>query len=59
MAYHNFHGLQTRIVEFLIPMDLRMRLDDGRALPAFMSQALKKKTLPFLVMAAKPVHFVM
>lgn len=41
MAYHNFHGLQTRIVRIFNTYGPRMRLDDGRALPAFMSQALK------------------
>lgn len=41
MAYHNFHGLETRIVRIFNTYGPRMRLDDGRALPAFMSQALK------------------
>jgi dTDP-glucose 4,6-dehydratase len=41
MAYHNFHGVQTRIVRIFNTYGPRMRLDDGRALPAFMSQALK------------------
>ena len=41
MAYHNFHGLDTRIVRIFNTYGPRMRLDDGRALPAFMSQALK------------------
>lgn len=41
MAYHNFHGLQTRIIRIFNTYGPRMRLDDGRALPAFMSQALK------------------
>jgi dTDP-glucose 4,6-dehydratase len=41
MAYHTFHGLQTRIVRIFNTYGPRMRLDDGRALPAFMSQALK------------------
>jgi dTDP-glucose 4,6-dehydratase len=40
MAYHNFHGVQTRIVRIFNTYGPRMRLDDGRALPAFMSQAL-------------------
>jgi dTDP-glucose 4,6-dehydratase len=40
MAYHNFHGLETRIVRIFNTYGPRMRLDDGRALPAFMSQAL-------------------
>jgi dTDP-glucose 4,6-dehydratase len=41
MAYHNFHGLDTRIVRIFNTYGPRMRLNDGRALPAFMSQALK------------------
>jgi dTDP-glucose 4,6-dehydratase len=41
MGYHTFHGLQTRIVRIFNTYGPRMRLDDGRALPAFMSQALK------------------
>jgi dTDP-glucose 4,6-dehydratase len=41
MAYHNFHGVETRIVRIFNTYGPRMRLDDGRALPAFMSQALK------------------
>jgi dTDP-glucose 4,6-dehydratase len=40
MAYHNFHGVQTRIVRIFNTYGPRMRLNDGRALPAFMSQAL-------------------
>lgn len=41
MAYHNFHGVETRIVRIFNTYGPRMRLDDGRALPAFMSQALR------------------
>ncbi|HMN32272.1 MAG TPA: SDR family oxidoreductase [Chitinophagaceae bacterium] len=41
MAYHTYHGLETRIVRIFNTYGPRMRLDDGRALPAFMSQALK------------------
>lgn len=41
MAYHNFHGVDTRIVRIFNTYGPRMRLDDGRALPAFMSQALR------------------
>jgi dTDP-glucose 4,6-dehydratase len=41
MAYHTFHGLETRIIRIFNTYGPRMRLDDGRALPAFMSQALK------------------
>ncbi len=41
MAYHNYHGVETRIVRIFNTYGPRMRLNDGRALPAFMSQALK------------------
>jgi len=41
MAYHNFHGVETRIIRIFNTYGPRMRLDDGRALPTFMSQALR------------------
>lgn len=41
MAYHRFHGVETRIVRIFNTYGTRMRLNDGRALPAFFSQALK------------------
>jgi dTDP-glucose 4,6-dehydratase len=41
MGYHNFHGLETRIVRIFNTYGPRMRLNDGRALPAFISQALR------------------
>ncbi len=41
MAYHTFHGLDTRIVRIFNTYGPRMRLDDGRALPAFVGQALR------------------
>ena len=40
MAYHRYHGVQTRIVRIFNTYGPRMRLDDGRALPTFMRQAL-------------------
>lgn len=40
MAYHRFHGLETRIVRIFNTYGARMRLNDGRALPTFMRQAL-------------------
>jgi dTDP-glucose 4,6-dehydratase len=40
MAYHRYHGLETRIARIFNTYGPRMRLDDGRALPTFMSQAL-------------------
>ena len=45
MAYHNFHGLQTRIVRIFNTYGPRMRLNDGRALPAFIGQALRGENL--------------
>ncbi len=41
MAYHNFHGVETRIVRIFNTYGPRMRVDDGRALPTFFSQAIK------------------
>ncbi|MEL6635342.1 MAG: UDP-glucuronic acid decarboxylase family protein [Bacteroidota bacterium] len=41
MAYHTFHGLETRIVRIFNTYGPRMRVDDGRALPAFFSQAIR------------------
>lgn len=43
MAYHNFHGVQTRIIRIFNTYGPRMRLDDGRALPTFLSQALRNE----------------
>ena len=40
MAYHRFHKVDTRIVRIFNTYGPRMRIDDGRAIPAFMSQAL-------------------
>lgn len=45
MAYHNAHGLETRIVRIFNTFGPRMRLQDGRALPTFISQALQGKDL--------------
>lgn len=45
MAYHTFHGLETRIVRIFNTFGPRMRLDDGRVLPAFISQALRGEEL--------------
>lgn len=41
MAYHRYHGIETRIVRIFNTYGTRMRINDGRALPAFMSQALR------------------
>lgn len=45
MAYHRAHGVQTRIVRIFNTYGPRMRLNDGRVVPAFISQALKKKPM--------------
>ena len=41
MAYHRFHGLDTRIVRIFNTYGPRMRLNDGRVIPAFLGQALR------------------
>jgi len=41
MAYHRYHGVDTRIVRIFNTYGPRMRVDDGRALPAFVGQALR------------------
>ncbi len=41
MAYHTFHGLETRIIRIFNTYGPRMRLDDGRALPTFLRQAIE------------------
>lgn len=41
MAYHRFHGLETRIARIFNTYGPRMRLNDGRVIPAFMGQALR------------------
>ena len=41
MAYHRYHGVETRIVRIFNTYGPRMRVEDGRAIPAFMSQALR------------------
>ena len=45
MAYHREHGVETRIVRIFNTYGPRMRLNDGRVVPAFVSQALKNKPL--------------
>lgn len=44
-AYHTYHGMETRIVRIFNTFGPRMRLDDGRVLPAFISQALRGEDL--------------
>jgi dTDP-glucose 4,6-dehydratase len=45
MAYHTYHGLDTRIVRIFNTYGPRMRLNDGRVLPAFIGQALRGEDL--------------
>lgn len=45
MAYHRFHGLETRIVRIFNTYGTRMRLKDGRALPTFFRQALRNEPI--------------
>ena len=45
MAYHTFHGLETRIARIFNTYGPRMRLNDGRALPAFIGQALRREPI--------------
>ena len=45
MAYHNFHGLETRIARIFNTYGPRMRLNDGRVLPAFIGQAIRGEDL--------------
>ncbi|HEU5116984.1 MAG TPA: UDP-glucuronic acid decarboxylase family protein [Isosphaeraceae bacterium] len=45
MAYHRYHGVKTRIVRIFNTYGPRMRLNDGRVLPAFMGQVLRGESL--------------
>jgi len=45
MAYHTFHGVETRIVRIFNTYGPRMRVDDGRVMPAFFSQAIRGEGL--------------
>jgi dTDP-glucose 4,6-dehydratase len=45
MAYHRVHGVETRIVRIFNTYGPRMRVEDGRAIPAFLSQALRDEPL--------------
>jgi len=46
MAYHRYHGVNTKIVRIFNTYGERMRIEDGRAIPAFLSQALRGEPLP-------------
>jgi len=45
MAYHTFHGVETRIVRIFNTYGPRMRLNDGRVIPAFIGQAIRGEDL--------------
>ena len=45
MAYHTYHGVETRIIRIFNTYGPRMRLNDGRVLPAFIGQALRGQDL--------------
>ena len=47
MAYHRFHGVDTRIVRIFNTYGPRMHLDDGRVVPNFVGQALRREPLTF------------
>ncbi|GAB1397647.1 hypothetical protein MASR1M65_24270 [Saprospiraceae bacterium] len=59
MAYHRYHGLETRIVRIFNTYGPRMRVNDGRVLPAFFHRLFEVKVSPFLVMAHRHVRSVM
>ena len=46
MAYHNVHGLDTRIARIFNTFGPRMRMNDGRAIPAFITHALRGESIP-------------
>ena len=45
MAYHRYHDVDTQIVRIFNTYGARMRLNDGRVVPAFMSQALRNEAV--------------
>ena len=57
MAYHRFHGLDTRIVRIFNTYGSRMRLNDGRVVPAFMGQALRGEDLTVFVEGSQTRSF--
>jgi len=59
MAYHRYHNLDTKIVRIFNTYDPRIRLNDERALPTFISQAYQVNRCLFSVMAHRHVVFVM
>lgn len=59
MAYHRFHGLETRIARIFNTYGPRMRLNDGRVIPAFIGQALRGEDLTIFGDGGRHAHFVM
>ena len=53
MAYHRFHNLDTKIIRIFNTYGPRMRLNDGRVLPAFIGQSLRNEDLTILEMVLK------
>lgn len=56
-AYHTFHGVETRIVRIFNTYGPRMRLNDGRALPAFIGQALRRENLTVFGAGSQTLSF--
>jgi Nucleoside-diphosphate-sugar epimerases len=57
MAYHNVHGVETRIVRIFNTYGPRMRVNDGRVLPAFFSQAIRGERLTVFGDGSQPALF--
>jgi len=57
MAYHRFHGLDTKIVRIFNTYGPRMRINDGRAVPAFISQALRNEDVTIFGSGAQTRSF--
>src|SRR3989454_5043814 len=57
MAYHRYHGIDTKIVRIFNTYGPRMRLRDGRVVPAFIGQALSGKPLSVFVAGCRPGLF--
>ena len=57
MAYHTFHGVETRIIRIFNTYGPRMRLNDGRALPAFIGQALRGEDITIFGDGCQPRSF--
>ena len=58
MGYHTFHGLDIRIARIFNTYGKRMRHNDGRAIPTFITQATKQKNFTVLEMVPRQDHFV-